>query len=981
MSSQNDELNEFRIEATELLETAEKSLLLLEAGEDFKTHFDILFRVFHNLKGASGMMGLLDLGSHMHQLENTLNGLKEISVVTKDQIDSFLKGVDGARALLGIKEEGKQAPANLLEAAEPLIIPPPVAVPTEGITEFIIEALEITQRVSQALTQAEKSGMADELIDSIYREIHTLKGGANLFGQVDLGNLNHALESILEDMRQHTMKPSKELIDGLFAALDVIEALIQACPEPAGPELKARVQSSIQFIQAAHQSPQSKPPEPAPMPVPVQAAPAASASSVDTDKEAGGTIRVSVQLLDKLMTLMGEMVLVRNQVMQYASSTEDLEFQNLSKRLNVITGEIQGEMMKTRMQPIGNVLSKFSRLVRELSKDLGKKIDLQLSGADTELDKTLLETVKDPLTHIVRNSCDHGIETLEERRTAGKNETGVIHINSFHEGGQVIIEITDDGKGLHRDRLLKKAIEKGLITQERGANMSDREVLHLIFAPGFSTAAKVTNVSGRGVGMDVVRTNIEKIGGTVEIESQAGRGTTMRLKIPLTLAIVPAMVVRCENDAFAIPQINLVELVRVEQSSAEHKIEYIQGHPVYRLRGNILPLVHIRKVLEISEVDSTAQEVSNIIVLKSEHSLFGLIVDEIQDTADIVVKPLARFLKTIGVFSGATVMGDGSIALILDVAGIVKSHLLNAGDVKKSELSLQDTKVKVEDLQDFLMLKVGASAKHAVLLGYVHRLEEFKQAEIEISGKQRIVRYRNSVLPLISLNKALGLDESEDLKTEVVSVLVIEKSGVSYGLQVNEILDIMSTDSPMDTGITSAEGIIGNLITEKEIVVVIDPYQIIQKMMGLSGSQTKPSSAVSHLSNVRLNRPIKNILYVEDAAFFRRHVSKVLMNAGYNVTMANNGQEACDLLFKSPKESFDLLLSDIEMPKMNGFELAKSIRQSPDWQQIPMIALSTRSDQRHVDEGFRSGFNAYLEKMNSEELLQSISEVSKKGAP
>jgi two-component system, chemotaxis family, sensor kinase CheA len=398
------------------------------------------------------------------------------------------------------------------------------------------------------------------------------------------------------------------------------------------------------------------------------------------------------------------------------------------------------------------------------------------------------------------------------------------------------------------------------------------------------------------------------------------------------------------------------------------------------LRGNILPLVHIRKVLEISDVDTLNQEVSNIIVLKSEHTSFGLIVDEIQDTADIVVKPLARFLKSIGVFSGATVMGDGSIALILDVAGIVKSHLLNVGDLKKEAVDMQAGKVKVEDLQDFLLLKVGAAAKHAVLLGYVHRLEEFKKSQIEVSGKHRLVRYRNSVLPLISLNNALGLDETAVGNSDVISVLVIEKGSNSYGLEVNEILDIMSTESRLDASLANESGIIGNLITDNEIVVVIDPYLVIQRVMGLEKVPNKASSGISHFSNIEISKPIKNILYVEDAAFFRSHVSRVLEAAGFNVTMANNGQDACDLLFNAPKESFDLLLSDIEMPKMNGFEFAKSVRKNADWQKIPMIALSTRADQKHVDEGFRSGFNAYLEKMNAEELIQSISEVSKKGA-
>jgi two-component system, chemotaxis family, sensor kinase CheA len=1001
MGVHDDELGEFRSEAMELLEETEKNLLSIEGGEDFKVNFDSIFRVFHNLKGASGMMGLDDLGELMHQLENQLNSTKDLQSMSKEQVDFFLKGVDQARAMLGasadqvVAAETKPDPSSeVVEAVEEVQV---ATVPlSESVLEFLIEAIEISQRISQSLLGIEKDKVEDSAIDALYRDVHTLKGGAYLFNFKGLGDLNHAIETVLDGLRTHRLSISKPLIDALFVGLDLIDLCLQEIQGQVHEDLEERIHKSIGFfnlyvsthiIADAEKSVEAPSAVLSATPAQASASAPASAGAGDADKEGGGTVRVQVSLLDKLMTLMGEMVLVRNQVIQYSNRTDDLEFLNLSQRLSVVTGEIQGEMMKTRMQPIGNVLSKFSRLTRELSKDLGKKIEMHLTGSETELDKTLLEAVKDPLTHIVRNSCDHGIESPDERKAAGKPEVGNIRVNSYHEGGQVIIEIADDGKGLHRDRLLKKAIEKGIVTPERASALSDREIVHLIFAPGFSTAAMVTNVSGRGVGMDVVRTNIEKIGGSVEIESEPGVGTTLRLKIPLTLAIVPALVVSCKGDFFAIPQLKLVELVRVDQSSSVNKIESIQGHPVYRLRGNILPLINIRKVLGTSDKDEPSSDVANIVVLKSDQFCFGLVVDEIQDTADIVVKPLARFLKPISVYSGATVMGDGSIALILDVAGIVSEHISTAGGPVHGRIDedLEASKLRLHDQQDFLLFRVGSKSKHALLLGYVHRLEEFRREAVEVSGHRRLVRYRNSVLPLLSVDKALGLEKSTAPTGDVISVVVIEKAGALYGLEVNEILDVLSTQAELDTTVISPEGVVGNLVTDQEIVVVVDPYKIIQSEMGLEAKaikipqilQIRAESGMTPLKSQ--NSGQSKILYIEDAVFFRRHISKVLKEAGFSVTMVNNGKEACDLLAKSEDHAFDVILSDIEMPVMNGFEFAKALRKNQKWAHIPLIALSTRSDQSHIEQGRQVGFNAYLEKVNSEELLETITGFSRKG--
>lgn len=1011
MAFNEDEIAEFRTEAFELLELAEKSLLALEQGGDFHTNYNSIFRVFHNLKGASGMLGLDSLGLHMHEMEHLLNSSKATGALSKEQIEIFLKGVDRARSLLSNPNAETE-----MHSAEAKDTQPPVALPLDGpILEFLSEANDITQRISSAIQTLEKDATHAETIDALYREVHTLKGCAFLFDLQELGDVNHAMESVLDLVRDQKLQLKAQHFDAFYKGLDLTEALLARLAESGTTDLREKVVDTIGIFNLMLRPVPNGAPTPVPDLQVLATVPATEtlpssthevkkmtaptvkpteAPALEIEKDSGSTIRVPVPLLDKLMTLMGEMVLVRNQVIQYSNRTDDLEFLNLSQRLNVITGEIQGEMMKTRMQPIGNVLTKFSRLVRELSKDLGKKIELSLSGAETELDKTLLEAVKDPLTHIVRNSCDHGIESPNDRKQAGKPESGTISVKSFHEGGQVIIEISDDGKGLHRDKLLAKAIEKGILSEDKASQLSDQDILHLIFAPGFSTAAKVTNVSGRGVGMDVVRTNIEKIGGSVEIQSVAGQGTTMRLKIPLTLAIVPAMIVRCGQSYFAIPQLKLVELVRVEQSSSDNHIEYIQGNPVYRLRGQILPLVHIRKVLNLAVEAGAKADVANIVVLRSDNHCFGLIVDEIQDTADIVVKPLARFLKSIAVFSGATVLGDGSIALILDVAGIVKDHIQTDGHQKATNTAeaLGTQKRTVEDLQDFLLLRTSAVAKHALLLGYVHRLEEFKRSNIEISGDQKLVRYRNSVLPLISLDSALGIQPQVVTETtgdgDVVSVVVIEKGGSMYGLEVKEILDVMTTETELDTTLAQTNGVIGNLVTDNEIVVVVDPYKVLQNVMELESKSTKGDSVVIHAAAVNLAPQAESqkrssatkILYVEDAIFFRRHVSKVLTGVGYEVVTANNGKEALDILAKASSSDFDLILSDIEMPQMNGFEFIEAIRQSKIWGHKPVIALSTRSDAKHIEKGLALGFNAYLEKMNGDELIHAIEDMTKRGA-
>ncbi|MEK6553643.1 MAG: chemotaxis protein CheW, partial [Bdellovibrionota bacterium] len=491
------------------------------------------------------------------------------------------------------------------------------------------------------------------------------------------------------------------------------------------------------------------------------------------------------------------------------------------------------------------------------------------------------------------------------------------------------------------------------------------------------------NVSGRGVGMDVVKSNIEKIGGMIDISSQPGKGMTLRLKIPLTLAIVPAMIIRSGTDRYAIPQVKLVELVRAERNKTEHQIEYLQGKPVYRLRGNLLPLIDLREVLGVSDPKSeksvaTLPDCVNIVVLNAERQIFGLMVDEILDTADIVVKPLSRFLKTLSVYSGATVLGDGSVALILDVLGVAQRQLLatESGNGSSMASEEKDESGLWNEEQEFLLFRLNSQAKHAIPLSLVHRLEEFKASDIEYSGGQRVVRYRGTILPIVSLNDFLNYPAPEnEIKREIMPVIVSQKGSRLFGIEVNEILDVTSTSHGLDDSLSDRKGILGNIMSSQGIIVLVDTLQILSTALErLSHSVSVDKTQVTKKAQNRRG----HILFAEDTVFFRKHVGKVLENAGYDLSYAVNGASALDILNEtSSSVPFDLILSDIEMPKMNGLELAKAIRKDTRLKHLPMIALTTRFNDHYAQEGIAAGFNLYLEKMNAEQLIKAIESLLK----
>ncbi len=755
----------------------------------------------------------------------------------------------------------------------------------EVIKEFLVESNEGLDRFDSDLLALEKDQHSRELLDSVFRAIHTLKGTGGVLGYEKLVAISHVGESVLSRMRDGTLALSREIATALLTMADVLRRILQEIAA-SGTEGDAECGPAVQQLTAILNgtplapAPMSAPPAseanppiqaesqsaaPGTAPLPwsgdaaprlgevlleskicqpddIQAAcelqergdtrllgqilveggvasPEAVAEALKVESEhrdlASNTIRVDVALLDKVMNLVGELVLARNQVLQFTGTQEDSSFLSTAQRLNLITTELQEGVMKTRMQPIGNVWNKLPRIVRDLSLGCGKRVEVQMEGAGTELDKTIIEAIKDPLTHIIRNAVDHGIEMPEARTMAGKSPEGHLLLRAFHEGGQVNIEISDDGAGISTEKLQAKAIAKGLISADRAARMSEREVLGLIFAPGLSTAEQVSNISGRGVGMDVVKTNIEKIGGTVDVQSTAGKGTLLKIKIPLTLAIIPALVVTSGGERFAIPQVSLIELVRCEGEQAA--IEDIHGASVYRLRGNLLPLIYLNRELQLET--GAPSEAVNIVVLQAADRQFGLVVDEINDTEEIVVKPLSKQLKSV-CFAGATIMGDGKVALILDVLGLAQMArvVCERREPSLSEHAAQGSEAAARR-DSWLLFRIGQDGRMAIPLSLVSRLEEVPASKIEHFGGREVIQYRDQIMPLTRLANVLGYDGAA--ANDLLQVVVYSSNGRSIGLVVDEILDITDQAAEVQS-MLSSKTLKGAAVLQQRVTDLLD---------------------------------------------------------------------------------------------------------------------------------------------------------------
>ncbi len=875
------------------------------------------------------------------------------------------------------------------------------------LSDFLTETNECLADLDSALVKLEKTPDDANTLGLIFRMVHTIKGTCGFLGLPRLERVAHAGENILGKLRDKTLTVTPDIVTQVLAAIDRIKLIVAGLAEtgvetagddtalitalnavangdaPAVASVAPAAPAAVEIDEPA--TPAASPAVASPAVASSAAGPSAVAPATGSSAEtpaaearepaspavpetteaaaqvpaAAQTIRVAVDVLEGLMTLVSELVLTRNQLLQLARNQENDAFTVPLQRLSHITSELQEGVMKTRMQPIGNAWNKLPRLVRDLCHDLGKKITLNMLGADTELDRQVLEQIKDPLTHMVRNSGDHGLETPAERRAAGKPEAGRITLNAFHEGGHILLEISDDGRGLAVDRIRAKVLSNGLATETELAAMSEEQIQRFIFAAGFSTAATISAVSGRGVGMDVVKTNIEKIGGTIDLKSTVGKGTTFTIKIPLTLAIVSALIVEARGERFAIPQISVVELVRAKHSSdrtkasaSESVIERINDTPVLRLRNHLLPLVSLAELLELGTGQAT-EGGADVVVAQVGSQMMGIIVDRVFDTEEIVVKPVAPILRHVTMFSGNTILGDGSVIMILDPNGIARRTGVGFGNERQLEQSGRvDARTTTQTTA--MLLFRASDARMAVPLGLVARLEDIPREKIEMSCGSPVTQYRGKLMPLISI----GGDANPDRPTQ--PLLVFVEGGRTMGLMVDEIIDVV--DARLTIELAGARpGMLGTAVIDGQATDVLDTgYWLMQAWEDWFRGAPRQGAAVVQ----------KHVLLVDDSDFFRQLLVPTLNAAGLRVTAVGSAAEALKL--RENGSQFDAIVSDIEMPEMDGLQFARAVRAGGLWVDVPLIAMTGHADPQRAEAGRQAGFTDYVAKFEREGLVAAL---------
>ena len=783
----DDIVKDFLIESHENLDRLDQELVQLESEPQSKGLLDSIFRTIHTIKGSCGFLGFTHLEKVAHIGESLLSKLREGQLTLSAEItNALLATVDAVRRMLAeiqaTEKDGDNDYPELLdrmkalqEAALAATPEPSVAQQSTGPQPLAMAAEGL--RILEESPGSSAGSDADAKTSAQFRPTTGKIGGVLVDrGCIDVEDLALALQ---EQERGDRRRLGEILVALGFCRLEDVAApqqILEARGRNAGAE----------------------------------------------------TVRVGVDLLDVLVNRIGELVLARNQLLLAANAAPEGHLQAVSQRVSRIVTEVQGQVMKTRMQPIGTIWNKFPRTVRDLARSCGKEVELGMEGQDTELDRSILEAIKDPLTHLVRNAIDHGIEPPENRKKAGKAPGGRLDLRAFHEGGRVNLEIRDDGAGLNLARIRAKAIERGLITVEQSRSMSDHDVCNLIFLPGFSTAEKVTNVSGRGVGMDVVKTNVEKINGTIDVQSAMGGGTTVRITLPLTLAIVPALLVRCRSERFAIPQVSVQELVGLD-SHVSGAIEHVQGVPVYRLRGNLLPLVYLDRELKLSAGELTGTGATpSIVVLQSGSMQFGLVVDDILDTEEIVVKPLSSHLKGLDSYSGATIMGDGRVALVLDVMGL--AHRARVASKAKDPTAAVPSIAQAADTSQhsLLIARHGAEGRVAIPLNLVARLEGFPASRIRHIGEQEVMEYRGQIIPLVRLSQVLpAATEDSSASPDSVELVIYRERGRTVALIVDCIVDIVDGDAAIDP-LAARPGVVGSFIADNAITEMLDLPGILQ---------------------------------------------------------------------------------------------------------------------------------------------------------
>jgi len=1048
MDIQTDEnLQLYVEECLEHLADIENDLLAIEqAGADIDEELvNKVFRAAHSIKGGAGFMGLTNIKELSHRMETLLNMIRSREMVpTPEIINVLLLAADALRNLLcDVGNSNKIDIAGHLEALEAIV----EGSLTSEEKESVQKRVDISFPDGRALFNVEEYDINRarnegkyiylvefDLIHDVHKKDKTplslmnemIKAGVIIDSKVDVASTGS-----LEDQEISNRLPFLVLFGSVLDP-EMISALVEVNEEsifeltqdmtvrpineaPADetpPASEAEAQETEEFLEV-EEEPVVEEVLPAKNVTP---APGIESSGKGKDVKSSGStetsLRVNVSLLDSLMNLAGELVLGRNQLLQAIASRDVRITDSAGQRLDLITTELQEAIMLTRMQPIGSVFNKFPRVVRDLVQKMGKQVDLILEGKEVELDKTIIEAISDPLTHLVRNSVDHGIEAPEDRRKQGKAPAGKVLLKAYHEAGQVNIEIIDDGKGIDGNRVANAAINKGLLTKDRAQLMSDKEKIGLIFLPGLSTAKKVTDVSGRGVGMDVVKTNLDTLGGVVDIDSALGKGTTIRIKLPLTLAIIPSQIVSIGKERFAIPQVNMDELLRIPASQVKERIEKVGDAEVVRLRGQLLPLLSLSDVLGISKTFIDPEDGSekserrkgiadrrsrkspafkgdeyqeqdaetgdnrrsesdrryrsessvNIVVVSAGVLKYGLVVDRLHDSEEIVVKPLGRHLMHCKGLAGATIMGDGRMALILDVMGL--SHMAELTSVEGTDRAAEVAKGAgrtKEDTQSLLIFRNAEDEQFAVPLGLVQRIEKIKRSDIEEVGGKRVIQYRGGSLPLSAIEEVAQVKPLADQEDIIVIVFLV--SDREAGLLATGPVDAMEVPVIFDETILKQPGIMGSAIIGEQTTLLVDIYDVMKTLYPHWFTERQAAQAVDNSGHT--------ILYAEDSNFFRDQVKGFLESDGYRVIEAENGRIAWDLL-QEHGEKISLVVTDLEMPELDGYGLAENIKKDERFAHLPIIALTTLAGEEDMARGKSVGMTDYQIKLDREKLMNSI---------
>jgi two-component system chemotaxis sensor kinase CheA len=917
----DDLLREFLTETSESLDTVDNQLVKFEQEPNNAKILDNIFRLVHTIKGTCGFLGLPRLEALAHAGETLMSKFRDGMPVTGPAVTLILSSIDRIKEILAGLEATEAEPEgedrDLIDKLEAMV--------EQGMAAMAAGA---AAPVAEAPPLVPEAPAPVEVKAAPAREKEMTQG------------------TLIDQTLERPLRPGEVSLDELERAFRET-AIEEPAPAPVAKAAPAAEAPAPVVKEAAKEAKPAK----------EKVAPKKSMADEGASEGASianQSIRVNVDTLEHLMTMVSELVLTRNQLLEISRRNEDTEFKVPLQRLSNVTAELQEGVMKTRMQPIGNAWQKLPRIVRDLSSELGKQIELEMHGADTELDRQVLDLIKDPLTHMVRNSADHGLETPAERVASGKGEQGTIRLSAYHEGGHIIICIADNGRGLNTEKIKAKAITSGLATEAELEKMSEAQIHKFIFAPGFSTAAAITSVSGRGVGMDVVRTNIDQIGGTIDIKSVAGEGSSVTIKIPLTLAIVSALIVEAAGDRFAIPQLSVVELVRARANS-EHRIERIKDTAVLRLRNKLLPLIHLKKLLKIDDGAASDPENGFIVVTQVGSQTFGIVVDGVFHTEEIVVKPMSTKLRHIDMFSGNTILGDGAVIMIIDPNGIAKA--LGAAGSSAHDMADDNGALHIgsgEQTTSLLVFRAGSSQPKAVPLGLVTRLEELPADKIEFSNGRYMVQYREQLMPLVAMEGVTIASQGAQ------PILVFADDGRSMGLVVDEIIDIVEERLNIEVG-GSASGILGSAVIKGQATEVIDVGHFLPMAFAdwFTRKEMKPSMHS------------QSVLLVDDSAFFRNMLAPVLKAAGYRVRTAPTAQEGLAAL---RAQNFDVVLTDIEMPDMNGFEFAETIRSDSNLGSMPIIGLSALVSPAAIERGRQAGFHDYVAKFDRPGLIAALKE-------